>query len=118
MSLDSATGVIGGTAYLPGSFTFTVKVWDKQIPNAYDTKQLSIDVAAVDSDGDGLGDGWEMEYFGDLGQGAAGDSDSDGFLNITEYRNGSDPTATEAHACISRQRNVDVGGPGRRRRTV
>lgn len=42
-----------------------------------------------DSDGDGLGDQWEMENFGDLSQTGDGDSDGDGQSNRQEFQNGS-----------------------------
>lgn len=47
---------------------------------------------AIDSDGDGLGDSWEMLYFGDLDQNANRDPDDDGSSNIEEFLNGTDPT--------------------------
>jgi PKD repeat protein len=45
-----------------------------------------------DSDGDGLGDTWEMNYFGDLDQDQTTDFDGDGFSDLWEYRNDTDPT--------------------------
>ncbi len=47
--------------------------------------------AFVDSDGDGMADGWEKHYFGNLAQGAGDDFDSDGMNDLTEYHVGSDP---------------------------
>jgi hypothetical protein len=46
----------------------------------------------VDMDRDGLSDGWEMYYFGDLSQDGSGDFDGDGMSNAEEYEYGSDPT--------------------------
>ncbi|MCK5290460.1 MAG: hypothetical protein KAR39_00385 [Thermoplasmata archaeon] len=48
--------------------------------------------ATGDTDGDGLLDSWELQFFGDLGQEAAGDFDADGFTNIEEFGAGTDPT--------------------------
>ncbi len=45
-----------------------------------------------DSDGDGLPDDWEEEYFGNLDETANGDYDDDGFTNEEEYDGGTDPT--------------------------
>lgn len=45
----------------------------------------------VDSDGDGLPDGWEQTHFGGLSQTATGDPDSDGASNGDEYAAGTDP---------------------------
>ncbi|HKO96282.1 MAG TPA: SBBP repeat-containing protein [Pyrinomonadaceae bacterium] len=49
-------------------------------------------VAFVDSDSDGLPDSWELQYFGDLSQGANGDPDGDGVTNLQEYEQGRNPT--------------------------
>jgi hypothetical protein len=45
-----------------------------------------------DSDGDGLPDAWEMQYFGDLASAASGDPDGDGLTNLEEYQLGRNPT--------------------------
>ena len=49
-------------------------------------------IGAADSDGDGLDDDWEVAYFNDLSQGAAGDFDQDGQSNRDEFRAGTDPS--------------------------
>jgi hypothetical protein len=46
-----------------------------------------------DSDGDGLADRWEMQYFGNLSQTASGDWDGDGLMNLQEYQNGTNPAS-------------------------
>ncbi len=48
--------------------------------------------AADDIDGDGLLDFWELQFFGDLSQEAAGDFDGDGFTNLEEFDAGTNPT--------------------------
>jgi hypothetical protein len=50
---------------------------------------------ATDTDGDGLPDSWEMQYFGSLNQTAGGDFDGDGVSNLTEYQQGRNPTKGE-----------------------
>lgn len=45
-----------------------------------------------DTDADGLPDVWEQQYWSSLSHGATEDSDSDGVDNITEYRQGRNPT--------------------------
>ena len=45
-----------------------------------------------DSDGDGLPDTWEQQYFGDLSHEPIEDADNDGYSNLEEYEAGSDPT--------------------------
>jgi len=49
--------------------------------------------ASTDSDGDGLPDSWETQYFGDLTQDASGDYDNDKVSNLDEYTNGTTPNS-------------------------
>jgi hypothetical protein len=44
-----------------------------------------------DTDGDGLPDGWELLYFGNLAQDGLGDFDGDGINNATELAEGTNP---------------------------
>jgi List-Bact-rpt repeat protein len=44
-----------------------------------------------DSNGNGLPDWWEMQYFGNLNQTASGDFDGDGVSNFDEYVEGTNP---------------------------
>jgi hypothetical protein len=52
----------------------------------------------IDSDGDNMGDSWELTYFGHLDQNAARDADHDGSSNLEEFRNGTDPTDGNSYA--------------------
>jgi hypothetical protein len=60
----------------------------------------SLDVFAIgvlpgvpaDSDADGLGDAWELVYFGNLSHDGSADSDHDGMTDAAEYLAGTDPT--------------------------
>ena len=58
---------------------------------------LKAGTAATDNDNDGLPDAWESLYFGDTSRGAAtdskGDFDADGYTDLEEYLNGTNPTA-------------------------
>lgn len=47
---------------------------------------------ADDTDGDGMLDAWEIQYFGNLNQTASGDFDGDGVSNLDEYIRGLNPT--------------------------
>jgi hypothetical protein len=49
----------------------------------------------VDSDGDGMPDVWERQFFGDLENNGLGDSDGDGLTDREEYTNGTDPFNTD-----------------------
>ena len=52
---------------------------------------------AMDNDSDGMPDAWERAYFGSTSRGSwsdsQGDFDSDGYTDLEEYLNGTDPTA-------------------------
>ncbi len=53
---------------------------------------FALQLDGVDSDGDGLEDGWEMAYFDTLARDGKGDFDEDGVSDRQEYRSGTDPT--------------------------
>ena len=57
-------------------------------------------IVAGDTDGDGLPDGWELTYFGDLTHDGTEDADADGLTNLTEYLAGTNP------------QNADTDGDG------
>ena len=52
----------------------------------------------ADSDGDGLPDAWEMQYFMNLGEDAGGDPDLDGLTNGQEYSLGTNPAQADTDA--------------------
>jgi hypothetical protein len=56
---------------------------------------LELVSAAVDSDGDGLWDAWEMDNFGNLNQTSAGDPDADGLTNAQEFVLNTDPNKAD-----------------------
>ncbi len=63
------------------------------------TRLISVSVQAApaaasngDSDGDGLDDSWELQYFGTLARSGAGDFDNDGLSDQLEFSLNVDPT--------------------------
>jgi hypothetical protein len=48
--------------------------------------------AFVDSDGDGMDDAWEMQFFGSLARDGIGDFDGDGATDLAEFIAGTDPS--------------------------
>ena len=44
------------------------------------------------TDGSGMDDGWEVKYFGQINIDPYADPDGDGYVNLEEYQNGTDPT--------------------------
>lgn len=63
--------------------------WDSS--RLYDLGILRLMPADSDSDGDGIDDRWEMDYFG-ANAGAAEDADMDLMSNLDEFIAGTDPT--------------------------
>jgi hypothetical protein len=53
---------------------------------------FTVELPPVDTDGDGLPDAWEMQYFGNLNQGANDNPDGDALNNLQEYLQGRNPT--------------------------
>jgi len=47
---------------------------------------------AVDADGNGINDDWEVQYFGKIGVDPHADPDGDGCNNLCEFLSGTDPT--------------------------
>ena len=65
------------------------------------TRTARITVCGLtDTDCDGLNDAWERLYFGSLGRDGSGDRDDDGISDLDEYRNGTDPTRTDANLTL------------------
>lgn len=60
------------------------------------------DPATLDTDGDGIPDAWETQYFGGpTNCVASADSDDDGANNLSEYLAGTDPTDAASVLCLA-----------------
>lgn len=68
------------------------------------TLRLTIHVLTVaeDTDGDHIADSWEQEQFGNLDHDGTGDTDGDGFSDLDEFLNQTDPTAINQHTITAR----------------
>ncbi|HWB06579.1 MAG TPA: LamG-like jellyroll fold domain-containing protein [Verrucomicrobiales bacterium] len=64
------------------------------------TGQALTGTPVIDSDGDGLADGWEMAQFGNLDQNGTGDFDNDGISNRAEYAAGTSATASQSDVAL------------------
>jgi len=54
----------------------------------------------LDTDGDGIADGWERQYFGGLNIAGYGDADGDGLTDIEEFKLGTDPLTPNVAAPV------------------
>jgi hypothetical protein len=77
---------------------------------AVTTLVATVTVLPRDSDTNGLGDDWEMLYFGHLGVNPGADPDNDGMSNLQEYVAGTDPT--NALSLLKLQVSKGGGGGG------
>ncbi|HEU5071601.1 MAG TPA: fibronectin type III domain-containing protein [Verrucomicrobiae bacterium] len=63
-----------------------------QVPVGMRTNQLLLWARSwADADGNGIPDWWEQQYLGQSGVDAYADPDGDGWANLQEYQNGTDP---------------------------
>ena len=92
---------------------FNLTQFDLSVPGNYMTlRQMFLDAAkVVDSDGDGLPDDWEMQYFGNLLAGPGDDPDGDGQDNFTEFAFGTDPRDPKSFSSL--QARLTSKGPDR-----
>lgn len=106
-----ATFTTSNTTYtdsgLPSGATFyyVVSAVNSSGTESPNSSQVSATTTPPDSDGDGLPDSWETQYFGNLSQGPGGDYDGDGVTNFQEYQSGTNPTIANVTIRIARPRN-------------
>jgi alpha-tubulin suppressor-like RCC1 family protein len=70
----------------------SVFIWGNFLTNSalYIPEQVTL--GFVDSNGNGMDDSWEWNYFGNLSQNPGADFDGDGLSNLQEYQNHTNPT--------------------------
>jgi hypothetical protein len=64
----------------------------------------------LDSDGNGLPDAWEIQYFGQIGVDPNADPDGDHLTNLEEYRMGYDPTNAHTGGSVASDGDKDYDG--------
>jgi hypothetical protein len=70
----------------------------------------------IDFNGNGLPDSWEMAYFGNLSQTAAGDYDGDSISNLDEFLNDTDPTIREIFYWVAQSGDFNTASNWNRNR--
>jgi hypothetical protein len=86
-------GSFAGVTFIDPNVTSLHPIWRdwRFVPILHVAQDLTSDPDG-DTDGDGVLDGFERWYYGNLAQGAASDTDSDGASLLEEFTDGSDPT--------------------------
>lgn len=70
---------------------------------------LVLGTLPLDSDGNGLADAWEQQFFGGIGVNPNADPDGDGLNNLREYRAGTNPNNAQSRFEIV-ETNPVLGG--------
>ena len=100
---DSDTGLAASSSY-----TYRVRAYNGNGDSDYSNEApATTQSGSADSDGDGLDDAWEILHFGNTAQGASGDPDLDGYLNIDEFNEGTTDPNKKDHPDIT----LDVINP-------
>ncbi len=73
-------------------WNFSMGNFDGDIDEVRISRGIRSGASNPDTDGDGLPDAWETQYFGNLSQTASGDYDGDGASNLLENQRGTSPT--------------------------
>ena len=99
---EIADVLVDGVSVGPvSSYTFPAVTADHTVAASF---------AALDGDGDGLPDEWELRYFGGLSAAPDGDLDGDGIDNYTEFLQGTDPTQSNLEASLTPAVRLPVSG--------
>jgi hypothetical protein len=85
-------GATSGSLLLQNVTTNDEGAYQVIVSNASGSVTSAPALLIIDSDHDGMGDSWELTYFGNLDRNGASDFDGDGNSNRREFQDGTDPT--------------------------
>jgi len=92
-SVSNVTTIAGGEdSSMISTADGSIYVWGSSGSGQQSTPFLVNLYANYSSDGSGMSDWWELEYFGHLGVNPNADPDGDGWSILQEYQNGTNPT--------------------------
>jgi uncharacterized delta-60 repeat protein len=98
------SGATGSTLVLTnlqsGNFTNNTNganSYDVTVSNGTTSVTSNMAALYLDTDGLGMPDWWQIQYFGAIGVDPNADSDGDGVSNLQEYLDGTDPTNANSH---------------------
>ncbi|HZS43593.1 MAG TPA: hypothetical protein VFC63_00705, partial [Blastocatellia bacterium] len=96
LSINSAPTLIAGvsnvTAIAAGSDNSIISTRDGKLYTFGDTLAPIDLYTNYSTDGSGMPDWWEIQYFGHIGVNPTNDADGDGWNNLYEYQHGMNPT--------------------------
>jgi len=87
--------------------------WNRILYGTVDMGACEMYFFAADNDGDGMQDGWELEYFGGTTNAvASADADTDAFDNRSEFIAGTDPHDPLSYLKVTQMTIIDQETPG------
>jgi len=88
---------LSGTSYLPFEWPPYFAAWEADLPAGEYGFAWCDETLVINDDGDddGMGDAFEVRFFGDLSHDGTADGDGDWLNDLAEYRAGTDPTSLD-----------------------
>jgi hypothetical protein len=105
-----SASLYGGTwPWMPGFMYYITVTNTSSSPQPFVFRMDGQNCDTDDFDSDQLPDCWEMTYFSSLLQNGTGDPDGDGFTNLQEWRNGTNPLISDR--CELTNPTMPTAGP-------